>query len=84
MMVSQVWISSQVAREWAIPRVLSGELVPSGQQRTLAHLPAAHIAGVAGYFVAPRYCSTGRITARMFADFIAVSYYKLFYFFSKV
>jgi 4-coumarate--CoA ligase len=54
MMVSQVWISSQVAREWATPRVLTGELVPS-PQRTLAHLPAAHIAGVAGYFVAPIY-----------------------------
>jgi 4-coumarate--CoA ligase len=58
-MVSQVWISSQVAREWATPRILSGELVPSGQPRTLAHLPAAHIAGVAGYFVAPRYLFTG-------------------------
>lgn len=54
MMVSQVWISSQVAKEWAIPRVLSGELQP-GQQRTIAHLPAAHIAGVAGYFVGPVY-----------------------------
>lgn len=54
MMVSQVYISSQVAREWAIPRVLSGELVP-GQLRTIAHLPAAHIAGVAGYFVSPVY-----------------------------
>jgi 4-coumarate--CoA ligase len=55
MMVSQVWISSQVAREWATPRVLSGELVPGAQPRTLAHLPAAHIAGVAGYFVGPGY-----------------------------
>ncbi|KPI43378.1 putative acyl-coenzyme A synthetase [Cyphellophora attinorum] len=54
MMVSQVYISSQVAREWALPRVLTGELVPS-PQRTLAHLPAAHIAGVAGYFVGPVY-----------------------------
>lgn len=53
MMVSQVWISSQVAREWATPRILSGELAIGGQQRTIAHLPAAHIAGVAGYFVAP-------------------------------
>lgn len=54
MMVSQVYISSQVAREWALPRVMTGELQPS-PQRTLAHLPAAHIAGVAGYFVAPVY-----------------------------
>lgn len=54
MMVSQVYISSQVAREWAIPRVLSGELLP-GALRTIAHLPAAHIAGVAGYFVSPVY-----------------------------
>lgn len=54
MMVSQVWISSQVSREWAIPRVLSGELQP-GELRTIAHLPAAHIAGVAGYFVSPLY-----------------------------
>jgi 4-coumarate--CoA ligase len=54
MMVSQVYISSQVAREWAIPRILSGEITPS-PQRTLAHLPAAHIAGVAGYFVGPVY-----------------------------
>jgi 4-coumarate--CoA ligase len=58
MMVSQVWISSQVAREWATPRVLSGELVINSKARTLAHLPAAHIAGVAGYFVGPRYDST--------------------------
>jgi 4-coumarate--CoA ligase len=33
---------------------MTGELVPS-PQRTLAHLPAAHIAGVAGYFVGPVY-----------------------------
>lgn len=55
-MVSQVWISSQVTREWALPRVLSGELaLPTAPMRTLAHLPAAHIAGVAGYFVGPVY-----------------------------
>ena len=54
MMVSQVWISSQVAREWAFPRLLNGEL-KRGELRTLAHLPAAHIAGVAGYFVGPVY-----------------------------
>lgn len=54
MMVTQVWINSQVLREWATPRVLTGELVPK-PQRTLAHLPAAHIAGVAGYFVSPAY-----------------------------
>ena len=56
MMVSQVWISSQVNREWALPRMLSGELAPpAGPMRTIAHLPAAHIAGVAGYFVGPVY-----------------------------
>lgn len=54
MMVAQVYISSQITREWAYPRILSGELTPS-QFRTLAHLPAAHIAGVAGYFVGPVY-----------------------------
>ena len=54
MVVSQVWMSSQAAREWAYPRVMMGELTPS-PQRTLAHLPAAHIAGVLGYFIAPVY-----------------------------
>lgn len=54
MMVSQVWMSSQVGREWAIPRILNGDLQP-GEMRTIAHLPAAHIAGVAGYFVSPIY-----------------------------
>jgi 4-coumarate--CoA ligase len=54
MMVAQVYISSQVAREWAYPRIMTGELKPS-EFRTLAHLPAAHIAGVAGYFVSPVY-----------------------------
>src|ERR1700759_2215214 len=54
MMVSQIVISSQVAREWALPRILSGELTPT-PLRTIAHLPAAHIAGVAGYFVSPVY-----------------------------
>ncbi|KIY02854.1 uncharacterized protein Z520_01319 [Fonsecaea multimorphosa CBS 102226] len=54
MMVSQIVIASQVAREWAIPRILTGELTPT-PLRTIAHLPAAHIAGVAGYFVSPLY-----------------------------
>ena len=36
--------------------MLSGELAPpAGPLRTIAHLPAAHIAGVAGYFVGPVY-----------------------------
>jgi 4-coumarate--CoA ligase len=54
MLVAQVYIASHTAREWVIPRVLTGEIVPT-PQRTIAHLPAAHIAGVAGYFVAPVY-----------------------------
>ncbi|KAF2095906.1 acetyl-CoA synthetase-like protein [Rhizodiscina lignyota] len=54
MMVSQIYIAGQTAREWATPRVLSGEL-KLGENRTIAHLPAAHIAGVAGYFVGPMY-----------------------------
>lgn len=54
MMVAYIYMTSQVAREWAYPRILSGELEPT-ELRTLAHLPAAHIAGVAGYFVGPVY-----------------------------
>ncbi|KAH0845542.1 hypothetical protein AYO21_11910 [Fonsecaea monophora] len=54
MIVTQIVHASQTAREWATPRILTGELVPT-QLRTIAHLPAAHIAGVAGYFVSPVY-----------------------------
>ncbi|KAF2811378.1 4-coumarate-CoA ligase [Mytilinidion resinicola] len=52
--VSQTTNTAQVAREWTAPRVLSGEITPI-PQRTLAHLPAAHIAGVSGYFIGPTY-----------------------------
>jgi acyl-CoA synthetase (AMP-forming)/AMP-acid ligase II len=50
--VSQVFNTAQVAREWSALRIASGEIAPT-QQRTLAHLPAAHIAGVSGYFIGP-------------------------------
>ncbi|KAF1810597.1 4-coumarate-CoA ligase [Eremomyces bilateralis CBS 781.70] len=55
--VASTYNPSQAAREWAFPRVMSGEIIPS-PQRTIAHLPAAHIAGVSGYFISPVYSGT--------------------------
>lgn len=48
-MVAEVFIPSEMWRE-----ELSGKEAPF-EYRTLAHLPAAHIAGVQGYFINPFY-----------------------------
>ncbi|TVY81947.1 putative acyl-coenzyme A synthetase, partial [Lachnellula suecica] len=51
--VSECFILSQISRESIAKRIERGE--PQFEYRTLAHLPAAHIAGVQGYFVNPFY-----------------------------
>jgi len=50
-LVTQLWIPTFQAREWAAPLVESGQTFP--ELRTLAHLPIAHIAGVLGYLIGP-------------------------------
>jgi hypothetical protein len=51
--VSECFIPSTLAREEITARIRAGE--PEFEYRTLAHLPASHIAGVQGYFVNPFY-----------------------------
>lgn len=52
-MVSESYIPVAMAREVIAARIARGE--PAFEYRTLAHLPASHIAGVQGYFINPFY-----------------------------
>ncbi|KAE8450028.1 hypothetical protein EG329_007167 [Mollisiaceae sp. DMI_Dod_QoI] len=51
--VAECYIPSTMFREEVAARVSRGE--PAFEYRTLAHLPASHIAGVQGYFINPFY-----------------------------
>jgi 4-coumarate--CoA ligase len=51
--VAECFIPTHMSREQLADREAKGE--PPFQYRTLAHLPAAHIAGVQGYFINPFY-----------------------------
>jgi len=51
--VAEAFIPTAMSKEWAAERDKRGE--PPFEYRTIAHLPAAHIAGVQGYFVNPFY-----------------------------
>ncbi|KAF8866165.1 acetyl-CoA synthetase-like protein [Acephala macrosclerotiorum] len=51
--VSECYIPSTMFREEIAARISRGE--PRFEYRTLAHLPASHIAGVQGYFINPFY-----------------------------
>jgi 4-coumarate--CoA ligase len=51
--VAQITILSGPSREWRVSQMDSGIVFPP--YRTLAHLPAAHIAGVTGYLILPAF-----------------------------
>lgn len=53
-LVSQLYIPSVQARAHVAAAIEAGEPAPS-PFRTLAHLPIAHIAGVAGYLISPMF-----------------------------
>lgn len=58
--VAECFIPSSMAREQIASRAAKSEL--PFEYRTLAHLPAAHIAGVQGYFINPFYMGGKLIT----------------------
>lgn len=51
--VSQMLIIASPSREFIAQQVAAGEIEPPPPMRSLAHLPAAHIAGTMGYLIAP-------------------------------
>lgn len=51
--VAEAFLTGELAREHLAEREAQGD--PPFEWRTVAHLPAAHIAGVQGYFVNPFY-----------------------------
>jgi 4-coumarate--CoA ligase len=51
--VAQITILSGPSREWRMTQMDSGVVFPP--YRSLAHLPAAHIAGVTGYLIGPAF-----------------------------
>jgi 4-coumarate--CoA ligase len=53
--VAQLTIISSQSREFMAKEVAEGNATPMPPMRSLAHLPAAHIAGVMSYIVAPPY-----------------------------
>jgi 4-coumarate--CoA ligase len=51
--VAQITILSSPSREWRMSEMAAGVVFPP--YRSLAHLPAAHIAGVTGYLILPAF-----------------------------
>ncbi|KAF2399334.1 acetyl-CoA synthetase-like protein [Trichodelitschia bisporula] len=51
--VAELIVLTSSSREWTAKQVEAGAKFPP--YRTLAHLPAAHIAGVTGYLIGPAY-----------------------------
>ncbi|KAF2431871.1 4-coumarate-CoA ligase [Tothia fuscella] len=51
--VAQITILSAPSREWRASQTATGVVFPP--YRSLAHLPAAHIAGVTGYLIGPAF-----------------------------
>jgi 4-coumarate--CoA ligase len=50
---SEALIPQYMCREWMLREATRKPTAPSFEYRTLAHLPAAHIAGCQGYFINP-------------------------------
>ncbi|KAF2163622.1 hypothetical protein M409DRAFT_68512 [Zasmidium cellare ATCC 36951] len=61
-LVSQAYITHLLGRERADRQIADGTFVPY-EQRSLAHLPASHIAGLFGYFISNFYA--GALTVWM-------------------
>ena len=55
-LVAQLFVPNVHARQHVASSLARGEPAPS-PMRTLAHVPVAHIAGVAGYFLVPMYAN---------------------------
>jgi 4-coumarate--CoA ligase len=51
--VAQMVIIAAPSREFIAKAIASGQMVPLPPARSLAHLPAAHIAGTFGYLIGP-------------------------------